>query len=114
MGSSGEDDGAIGSHFGDHAHSAGWGDGYVDNDAVRMAVARGSSLALRHLGKHGEVNFRYLSQCGIVLKRVDTSDNIADMFTKVLSAMKMAHLLKGILEPEVLPGGRAVVAHRNP
>ena len=88
--------------------------GYVDNDAVRMAVARGSSLALGHLGKHGEVNFRYLSQCGIVLKRVDTADNIADIFTKVLSAQKMAHLLRGILEPEVQPENRAIVAHRSP
>ena len=87
---------------------------YVDNDAVRMAVARGSSLALGHLGKHGEVNFRYLSQCGIVLKRVDTADNVADIFTKVLSAQKMNHLLRGILEPEVEPEHRAVVAHRSP
>ena len=88
--------------------------GYVDNDAVRLAVARGSSLALGHLGKHGEVNFRYLSQCGIVLKRVDTADNIADIFTKVLSAQKMNHLLRGLLEPEVEPESRAVVAHRSP
>ena len=88
--------------------------GYVDNDAVRMAVARCSSLALGHLGKHGEVNFRYLSQCGIVLKRVDAADNIADIFTKVLSAQKMAHLLRGILEPDEQPDNRAVVAHRSP
>ena len=88
--------------------------GYVDNDAVRLAVARGSSLALGHLGKHGEVNFRYLSQCGIVLKRVDTADNIAEIFTKVLSAQKMNHLLRGLLEPEVEPESRAVVAPGAP
>ena len=46
--------------------------GLVDNDAVRLAVQRGASNALAHLGKHGEVNFRYLQQRGIVLKRVDT------------------------------------------
>ena len=85
--------------------------GLVDNDAVRLAVQRGASNALAHLGKHGEVNFRYLQQCGIVLKRVDTVDNVADIFTKVVSAAKMKHLLAGILEAEGPSEGRTIIAH---
>ena len=72
-------------------------------------MQRGASNALAHLGKHGEVNFRYLQQCGIVLKRVDTVDNVADIFTKVVSAAKMKHLLAGILEAD--SEGRTIIAH---
>eukprot|EP00974_Lingulodinium_polyedra_P080507 7798883-Lingulodinium_polyedra.AAC.1 len=59
--------------------------GLVDNDAVRLAVERGSSAKMSHMKKHAEVCFSFLNQCGIKLQRVDTSENIADIFTKILS-----------------------------
>ena len=56
------------------------------------------------------MNFRCLQQCGITLMRVDTTDNIADIMTKVLSAQRVKHLLEGILEGSDNEK-QAIVAH---
>jgi hypothetical protein len=65
--------------------------GFVDNDAVRMAAARGSSAKLGHMRKHAEVNLEFLKECGIPLFRVDTTDNPADIFTKIVSAQRLMY-----------------------
>ena len=60
-------------------------DGYVDNDALRMAVSRGSSAKLGHLRVHADTCFRFLAQLPISLHRVNATENEADIMTKVLS-----------------------------
>ena len=60
-------------------------DGYVDNDALRMAVSRGSSAKLGHLRVHADTCFRFLAQLRISLHRVNATENEADIMTKVLS-----------------------------
>ena len=62
-------------------------DGYVDNDALRMARSRGSSVKLGHLRVHADTCFRFLAhlaQLPISLHRV----------TKVLSAVRHRGLCK--------------------
>ena len=59
--------------------------GYVDNDALRLAVKRGSSAKLGHLRNHGETCFRMLCSLNIGLERIDTTENEADILTKILS-----------------------------
>ena len=63
-------------------------DGYVDHDALRMAVSRGSSAKLGHLRVHAETCFRFLAHLPISLHRVSTTENEADIMTKVLSAVR--------------------------
>ena len=64
------------------------GDGHVDHDALRMAVTRGSSAKLGHLGVHAETCFRFLAHLPISLHRVSTTENEANIMTKVLSAVR--------------------------
>ena len=49
-------------------------DGYVDNDALRMA-SRGSSAKLGHLHVHADTCFRFLAQPPSSLHRVSTTEN---------------------------------------
>ena len=69
-------------------------DGYVDNDALRLAVHRGSPAKLGHLRVHAETCFRLLAQPPISLHRVGTAENEADIMTKVLSAVRHRQLCK--------------------
>ena len=69
-------------------------DGYVDNDALRMAVSRGSSAKLGHLRFHADTCFRFLAQLPISLHRVSTTGNEADIMTKILSAVRHRELCK--------------------
>ena len=50
------------------------GDGSVDNDALRMAVSRGSSAKLGQLRVHADTCFRFLAQLPISLHRVSTTE----------------------------------------
>ena len=63
-------------------------DGYVDNKALRMVVSRGSSAKPGHLRVHGDTCFRFLAQLPMSLHRVSTTENEADIMTKVLSAVR--------------------------
>ena len=58
----------------------------VDNEAARLAAARGNSQALGHLAKHAGLSLSFLSQTGISFERVPTAKNISDVLTKSLSA----------------------------
>ena len=49
-------------------------DGHVDNDALRLAVGRGSSAKLGHVRVHAETCFRFLAQLPISLHRVGTTE----------------------------------------
>ena len=69
-------------------------DGYVDSDALRMAVSRGSSAKLGHLRVHADTCFRFLAQLPISLHRVSTTENEADIMTKVPSAIRHRELCK--------------------
>ena len=69
-------------------------DGYVHNDALRMAVGRGSSAKLGRLSVHADTCFRFLAQLPISLHRVSTTENEADIMTKVLSAVHHRELCK--------------------
>ena len=64
-------------------------EGKVDNDAVRLAVGRGASVKLGHMRKHAQVNLEFLRECGVPLSRVDTTENTADIFTKIVSAQRL-------------------------
>jgi hypothetical protein len=64
-------------------------EGKVDNDAVRLAVGRGASVKLGHMRKHAQVNLEFLRECGVPLGRVDTTENTADIFTKIVSAQRL-------------------------
>ena len=57
-------------------------DGCVDNDALRMAVSRGSSAKLGQLRVHADTCFRFLAQLPISLHRVSSTENEADIMTK--------------------------------
>ncbi len=63
--------------------------GTVDNDAVRLAIGRGASVKLGHMRKHAQVNLEFLRQCSVPLERVDTTENTADIFTKIVSAQRL-------------------------
>ncbi len=62
---------------------------FVDTDAVRSAVGRGASTKLGHVREHAEVNLDFLRQCKIPLKRVDTTDMPADVFTNIVSVQRL-------------------------
>ena len=49
-------------------------DGYVGNDALRLAAGRGSSAKLRHVRVHAETCFRFVAQLPISLHRVGTTE----------------------------------------
>ena len=72
-------------------------DGYVDSDALRLAVGRGSSAKLGPLRVHADTCFRFLAQRPISLHRVFTTENEADIMTKVLSAVRHPRTLQNRL-----------------
>ena len=78
-------------------------DGYVDNDSLRMAVSRGSSAKLGHLRVHADTCFRFLAQLPISLHRVSTTENEADIMTKVLSAVRHRELCKTDFDLDGVP-----------
>ena len=69
-------------------------DVYVDNDALRMAVSRGSSAKLGHLRVHADTCPPFLAQLPISLDRVSTTANETDIMTKVLLAVRHRELCK--------------------
>ena len=74
-------------------------DGFVDNDALRMAVSRGSSAKLGH----ADTCYRFLAQLPISLHRVSTTENEADIMTKVLSAVRDRELCKTDFDLDGVP-----------
>ena len=85
-------------------------DGYVDNDALRMAVSRGSSAKLGHLRVHADTCFRFRAQLPISLHRVSTTENEADIMTKVLSAVRHRELCKTDFDLDGVPMA-SIMAH---
>ena len=81
-------------------------DGYVDNDALRMAVSRGSSAKLGHLRVHADTCFWFLAQLTISLHRVSRTENEADIMTKVLSAVRHRELCKIDFDLDGVPVAR--------
>ena len=76
--------------------------GRVDNDAVRLAIGRGASTKLGHMRKHAEVNLEFLRECAVPLERVDTTENTADIFTKIVSTQRLEwHMAKFTGAPRV-------------
>ena len=78
-------------------------DGYVDNDALHMAVGRGSSAKLGHLRVHADTCFRFLAQLPVSLHRVSTTENEADILTKVPSAVRHRELCKTDFDLDGVP-----------
>ena len=78
-------------------------DGYVDIDALRMAVSRGSSGKLGHLRVHADTCFRFLAQLPISPHWVSTTENEADIMTKVLSAVRHRELCKTDFDLDGVP-----------
>ena len=78
-------------------------DSYVDNDALRMSVSRGSSAKLGHLRVHADTCFRFLAQLPISLHRVSTTENEADIMTKVLSGVRHRELCKTDFDLDGVP-----------
>ena len=88
--------------------------GHVDNDATRIAVGRGSSAKLAHMRKHAEVCLQFLQQCGVPIKRVDTTDNPADIFTKTLSSQRLLWHLGMFTGKVADPTNRVAVDKHDP
>ncbi len=76
--------------------------GRTDNEAVRLAVARGCSIKLCHLRKTAGVNFSFMKATGIPLERIDTTKSHADLFTKVLSAQGIQFLLSAFYHLQIV------------
>ena len=87
-------------------------DGQVDNDALRLAVQRGSSAKLGHLRVHAETCFRLLAQVPISLHRVGTTENEADIMTKVLSAVGHRELCKTDFDLDAVPEAASCLTQR--
>ena len=85
-------------------------DGYVDNDALRMAVSRGSSAKLGHLRVHADAYFRFLAQLPISLHRVSTTENEADIMTKVPSAVRHRDLRNTDFDLDAVPAA-SIMTH---
>ena len=75
----------------------------MDNDALRMAVSRGSSAKLGHLRVHADTCFRFLIHLPISLHRVSTTENEADIMTKVVSAARHRELCKTDFDLDGVP-----------
>lgn len=69
-------------------------EGHCDADALRLAVERGSSQQMGHLRRYAEASFQFLQECGIPLRHIPGTENVADVFTKVLSAEKTLYLTR--------------------
>ena len=85
-------------------------DCHVDNDALRMVVSRGSSAKLGHLRVHADTCFRFLAQLPISLHRVSTTENEADIMTKVLSAVRHQELCKTDSDLDAVPAA-SIMTH---
>ena len=83
-------------------------DGYVDNDALRMAVSRGSPAKLGHLRVH--TCFRFLAQLPLSLHWVSTTENESDIMTEVLSAVRHREICKTDFDLDVVPGA-SIMTH---
>ena len=83
-------------------------DGRVDSDALRLAVGRGSSAKLGHLRVHAKTCFRFLAQIPITLHRVSTTENEADIMTKVLSAVRHRELCRTDYDLDAVPEASAM------
>jgi hypothetical protein len=70
--------------------------GRVDNDSLRLAAQRGSSSKLAALGRQGDVNFKFMCESGLIPVRVPGQDNVADIFTKILSRARLVYLISEI------------------
>ena len=85
-------------------------DGYVDNDALRMAVSRGSSAKLGHLRVHADDYFRFLAQLPISLHRVSATENEADIMTKVPSGVRHRDLRNTDFDLDAVPAA-SIMTH---
>ena len=77
--------------------------GYVDNDALRLAVGRGTPGKLGHLRVHTDTCFHILVQLPISLHRVSTTENEADIMTKVLLVVCHRELSKTDIDLDAVP-----------
>ena len=80
----------------------------MDNGALHMAVGRGSSAKLGHLRVHADTCFRFLAQLPISLHRVSTTENEADIMTKVLSAVRHRQLCRTDVDLDAVPAASIV------
>ena len=71
----------------------------IDNEAARLAAARGNSQALGHLAKHAGLSLAFLSQTGIDFQRVPTAKNVADLLTKPLASAQLSALMDRTQQP---------------
>ena len=59
-------------------------------------------MRLGHTRKHAEVNLEFLRECAVPLERVDTTENTADIFTKIVSTQRLEwHMAKFTGAPRV-------------
>ena len=60
--------------------------------SLRRALERGSSQELAYLKKHSEIYFQFLRQCGVEIRHVDTSENIADGCLRIGAVQQLSTL----------------------
>jgi hypothetical protein len=48
------------------------------------------------LGRQGDVNFKFMCESGLIPVRVPGQDNVADIFTKILSRARLVYLISEI------------------
>jgi hypothetical protein len=89
-------------------------EGKVDAEALRLAVARGASSKMAHLRRSAGLSLSWLHDCGILLSRVPGAENVSDVFTKNLTAVRLRALVKlwfGLDDAPTAPRGvRAAMA----
>ena len=64
--------------------------GYNDNEAVRISFLHGTSSRMAHLGRHAN------RQAGLMPKHIPGTENVADLFTKVLTGKRLRWPLRKI------------------
>ena len=69
--------------------------GWVDNQALQIAVSRGYSAKMAHMEtRYGGAHFYFWQQSGVIPHHCSGDENYADIFTKVLGARKLKYLLR--------------------
>jgi hypothetical protein len=85
--------------------------GFVDNDAARLAAQRGSSAKLSHLHRTGNLSLKFLMQNNLIPARVDGTKNLADVFTKILSSLRLRTLCARLFGLQVVHDGNVEHCH---
>ena len=66
-------------------------EGESDSQALLIALKNSCCKSMGHLRLYGDVNFEFLSQLPIAMKKVPGAEQTADVLTKTLSAQLLKY-----------------------